>query len=85
MLNSVLRLFGKTCKFVQIHDALNKAEVFHPRSSFPLNGFWSQDLRVSRPLVPAFTCGERSCAVKALDGCCFLERIWGRNCGPNMS
>ena len=50
MLNRVLRLFGKTCKFVQMHDALNKAEVVHPRSSFPRNGLWSQGLRVSRPL-----------------------------------
>ena len=50
MLNSDLRLFGKTCKFVQMHDALNKAEVVHPRSSFPRNGLWSQGLRVSRPL-----------------------------------
>ena len=50
MLNSDLRLFGKTCKFVQMHDALNKAEVVHPRSSFPLNGLWSLVLRVSRPL-----------------------------------
>ena len=46
MLKSDLRLFGKTCKFVQMHDALNKAEVVHPRSSFPLK--W--------PLVPGYPC-----------------------------
>ena len=50
MLNSDLRLFGKTCKFLPMHDALNKAEVVHPRSSFPRNGLWSQGLRVSWPL-----------------------------------
>ena len=48
--STLIYAFSARPEFVQTHDALNKAEVVHPRSSFPLNGLWSLDLRVSRPL-----------------------------------